>query len=457
MSRGGRIPAPPGQLKTAKKTAEPEQPRPKPKIQSREAESPMGNLMAELAARAESRSGAPPMKDPVQQKQTYGVNQHNGFGVELGASPMKDPQQKNFGVNQHNGFGVELRKTPTNVEPNPNFVPKPYVPKTTENKPTFSPRQKIVGPRLGWRLSAPEEILAEDELDVILTCKNAETKESFDYDPRKLEADAWLVNNRGQAVEGRILKSKIGQFTIKFGRLSPGEYEMNIWIDKDIDRRPLYPEDNPITFVVVGEIVESVGRTLNFSCTGAGFNGGEVLKPCNFKIFCKDDNHKAIEIPITNLKVNISQPGKISQATITEVSDGCFTATFTPQQDGEWKIEVLYQNQLVVSNKMNITGRTEGSQCIIHKAPKSVKIGVPSQFVMQARDRMGGIMTSGGEVFKTSVAGPPGGIENFKVHDEANGTYTVSFTLLKPGEFEFFVTLRNKPVDGSPLIILGVH
>jgi len=156
------------------------------------------------------------------------------------------------------------------------------------------------------------------------------------------------------------------------------------------------------------------------------------------------------------LKVNLSQPGKVMPATITEVSDGCFTSSFTPQQDGEWKIEILYQGQIVVTNKMVITGRTEGGQCIIQKAPRQVKTNVPSSFIMQARDRMGEVMSSGGEVFKTSVAGPPGGIKDFKVRDDANGTYVVSFTFTKPGEFEFTISLRNKQVDGSPLIIMGV-
>lgn len=34
---------------------------------------------------------------------------------------------------------------------------------------------------------------------------------------------------------------------------------------------------------------------------------------------------------------------------------------------------------------------------------------------MQARDKMGQIMTSGGETFKSSVAGPPGGVKDFVV------------------------------------------
>jgi hypothetical protein len=77
------------------------------------------------------------------------------------------------------------------------------------------------------------------------------------------------------------------------------------------------------------------------------------------------------------LKVNLSQPGKINPAKVEEVSTGCFNgelppsflhrytflsyvtnkiASFTPQQDGEWKVVITYQGQDVVEHKMNVTG-----------------------------------------------------------------------------------------------------
>jgi len=163
-----------------------------------------------------------------------------------------------------------------------------------------------------------------------------------------------------------------------------------------------------------------------------------------------------LDVDITKLKVNLSQPGKSFSATLNEVSNGCFTASYTPQQDGEWTVTVLFNGQTVVTNKMVITGKSEGGQCVIQRAPRSVKINTPSTFIMQARDRMGTIVTNGGEIFKTSVSGPPGGIKDFRVMDEANGTYTVYYTFTKTGEYEFTITLRGKHVDGSPLSIKGM-
>jgi len=108
-------------------------------------------------------------------------------------------------------------------------------------------------------------MLPEQDVEFRLTCKNADTKASYDYDPRKMESDIWKVNNRGMAVAGRILKSNAGLFTLQYGKLNPGTYNMNIWVDTDTNRRPLYPEDNPISLVVMGqEATEQVGRMLSF-------------------------------------------------------------------------------------------------------------------------------------------------------------------------------------------------
>lgn len=360
-----------------------------------------------------------------------------------------------YGVNKNVNFGANLRKTPTNVDgkpvqPKPTSEPKQYAYKSAAGKQA----QNL--PSLSWRVEGPEEVTAEDDVEFRLTCKNKETKASWDYNPRSLEAFIWPEGQRSVTTEARILKANAGLFILQFGKLKPGDYDMNVWIDCEKERRPLYAEDSPIPLLVVGDgTTETVEANINVSARGAGFNGGEVGKPLNFQIFTKDDNQRPVDIDITKLKVTLSQPGKVFPATITEVSTGTFTATYTPQQDGEWKVVITFKGQDVVEHKFNITGATAGSQCVITRAPKTVKINTPSSFQMTARDRMGAVMTTGGEVFKSSVSGVPGGVSDFKVKDLANGTYDVCFTLTKTGDYEFSITLRGKHVDGSPISVRG--
>lgn len=455
MSRGGRMPAPPGQLgrggPSKLTTAEPAKPKPKPEVQA----SPQTQLFAELAKRNQA-GGSKPMIPNEFNKPDYGVNKSEGFGVTLKKAGDPLSPRPNNPSSGGPTDATSPRKTGGDM-----FSPvkKEWAYKTNANAGlnALPVSTKDPGSALAWQLSGPEEVLTSDEVEFRLTCKNKETKASFDYDPRKLESEIWPVGKRGAATPAKILKANAGLFILQYGLLrNPGEYEMNIWIDVDRDRRPIYKEDNPIPLLVMGENqVEQEGRSLNFSCGGDGFQGGEVGKTCHFKIYCKDDQHRPVEIDMAKLKVNLSQPGKVLPAILNEDSNGCFSASFKPEQDGEWKVKILFQGQEVVDTKMNITGKTEGSQCYIVKPPKSVKVNTPSSFSMQARDKMGQIMTSGGETFKSSVAGPPGGVKDFMVNDAKDGNYQVKFTLTVVGEYEFNVTLRGKHVDGSPVIIRG--
>jgi len=430
MSRGGRMPAPPGQLgrggPSKITTQEPPKPKPKPQVEA----SPTTQLFAELARR-----------------------QQEG-GVTTNTSRPQIPNEfgkADYGVNKNVSFGGGLRKAQTNVDgkplqPRPTPEPKQYAYKSAAGK------QAVELPSLSWRVEGPEEVKDDDEVEFKMTCKNKETKATWDYNPRNLEAYIWPEGQRSVTTEARILKASTGVFVLQFGKLKPGEWEMNVWIDCDKERRPLYAETSPIPLYVEGdELTESVQRNISFSVSGHGFNGGEVCKPLSFKIFTKDDSQLPVEIALEKLKVNLSQPGKIFPVNVEEVSKGCFNASYTPQQDGEWKVVITYQGQDVVEHKMNITGKSEGSQCIVTKAPKQVKINTPSHFIMQARDRMGAVMATGGEVFKSSVSGPPDGCTNFMVKDLSNGTYEVHFTLTKVGDYDFTINLRGKAVDGSPV------
>jgi len=439
------MPAPPGQLKSRGQAAssEPEPKKPMPEVVA----SPNTQLFAELAKR--QAEGGPVQRQPVP----------NEFG------------KADYGVNKGDGsFGISLKRPGEPTSPrvnNTSSVPKEKVDMFNPPKREWSyksnPRAGIPiriqdpGSHLAWQLSGPEEILTTDDCEFKLTCKNRETKASHDYDPRKMDCEIWPVGKRSAGTPARILKANAGLFVLQFGTLrNPGDYEMNIWIDTDRDRRPIYSEETPIPLLVVGEFSSDQDlRDLNFACQGDGFSGGEVGKPCHFKIYCRDSERRPVDIDLSKLKVNLSQPGKAFPAQLSEDSKGCFSAMYKPEQDGEWKITITYQGQDVVVTTMNITGRTEGSQCYITKPPKAVKINTPSLFIMQARDRMGNVMSTGGETFKSSVAGPPGGMKDFRVNDSGDGSYQVKFTLTVVGDYEFTVTLRGKNVDGSPLIIRG--
>jgi len=141
---------------------------------------------------------------------------------------------------------------------------------------------------------------------------------------------------------------------------------------------------------------------------------------------------------------------------VDEVSRGCWKADYTPKQDGQWILLIEYKGDEAFKRSMEFHPRAEGSHTTVVRPPSRVKVGEPSSFQLQARDRMGNALGFGGEKFECSVSGPPSGVAGFTITDHANGTYVVKFTLKVAGEFEFGIKLRGREVDGSPVVIHGV-
>jgi len=425
------MPAPPGQLGKATKArggVAQETPKPKPKPQTPSGPSGAGDLLAELAARQQS-GGSGNVNSPPQQKPQHEVNTTN--------------------------LGVQLKSVPMSERPKPL---QPPVSSNSSGTKSFSPSStKVVEPNLSWRLEGPEECTTEVEVEFKLTCKNSETKASFDFNPRNIESQVWPLGKDSQTTEAKILRSNAGLYVLQFGYLRQGgDYLLNIWtISQDGSRRAIYQKPCPL-YVDSGDFLEEVGEDMTIRASGAGFKGGEAGRPAVFQIKARDANGRPVELNIQKLKVWLFQPGKKLPATVTEIANGDYQATYTPQQDGEWKCEVCYGETTVAESTMVFTGKTEGNKTVVTKYPRQVRVNENATFTLQARDRMEQALSSGGETFKTSVAGPATA-GSMNMRDNMDGTYTCSFTLVKPGKYEFSVKLRNKDIDGSPLEILCVH
>jgi hypothetical protein len=149
-------------------------PTPKPEVQA----SPTTQLFAELAQRNKEGGGGLQSRPPIP----------NEFG------------KADYGVNKNVNFGANLRKTPTNVDgkpvtPKPTSEPRQYAYKSAAGKAA----QNL--PSLSWRVEGPEEVTVDDDVEFRLTCKNKETKASWDYNPRSLEAFIWPEGQRAVTTE----------------------------------------------------------------------------------------------------------------------------------------------------------------------------------------------------------------------------------------------------------------
>jgi hypothetical protein len=77
-------------------------------------------------------------------------------------------------------------------------------------------------------------------------------------------------------------------------------------------------------------------------------------------------------------------------------------------------------------------------------------INQPTHFTIQARNRIGDPMKTGGDPFKVSVVGPYNSDVEPKLTDNNNGTYLVEYEPTVAGPHKVEVTLNGAPISGSP-------
>jgi len=230
---------------------------------------------------------------------------------------------------------------------------------------------------------------------------------------------------------------------------------MNVWTtnnDSNANRRAIYNETDPIPLEVIfsGASKGGEGVLLNFYAEGPGFNGGQVGKQAIFKFGCNEEpGGRPRDIPLDKLKVKFYQPGKDNNLPIKQVSTGSWESTFTPDRDGEWTFELSYSGNKALQK--NILFSTKAHAVYVLRGGPTSRLGMSSSIVLQAKDRIGSDINFGGEAFKCSVDGPKGGVSDFNVTDNRDGTYKVGFKLTVAGNYDFTIKWNDKAIDGSPV------
>jgi filamin len=77
-------------------------------------------------------------------------------------------------------------------------------------------------------------------------------------------------------------------------------------------------------------------------------------------------------------------------------------------------------------------------------------INHPTHFTIQARNKIGDPMKTGGDPFKVQVAGPYNSEVEPTIKDNGNGTYDVTYEPTVAGPHKVEVTLNGTPISGSP-------
>jgi len=162
----------------------------------------------------------------------------------------------------------------------------------------------------------------------------------------------------------------------------------------------------------------------------------------------------------SDFKVNLISPdGAEVPVGIDDNGDGTYTCNYTPVQPGRHKLDVALKGRPVLNNysipvNKSQTDASKSTASGPGIEPTGNLINNTTHFTIQAKNRIGDPMKTGGDPFKVSVIGPYNNDVEPKLTDNNDGTYRVEYHPTVAGPHKVEVTLLNQAIQGSPWDVL---
>ena len=177
---------------------------------------------------------------------------------------------------------------------------------------------------------------------------------------------------------------------------------------------------------------------------------GSVGSATSVVVRARDENGNALTSGGATVVVTVSGANNPGALTVTDRSDGTYTAGYTPTAAGTDQVTITIEGTPIGGSPFTSTV-TVGSASPAHSTATvpDGTAGLPTNVVVQARDENGNLLTSGGASVVVTVSGAnnPGALT---VTDRSDGTYTASYTPTSAGTDQVTITMEGTPISGSP-------
>jgi len=193
--------------------------------------------------------------------------------------------------------------------------------------------------------------------------------------------------------------------------------------------------------------------------SGPGTKGAVAGETAPITVTTKDEFGNLLldgGAPISATLTNLEDQSTLS-VDVLDNNDGTYNLSYIPQTAGNYQLDVklgeesIKDTPLVVSvapgaaDPLNFSW----SEFETDKSGKRVLVaGVTEKFNVQAKDSFGNPLTNGGLKIKGKLTGE----ENVPVNvqDLGDGSYEVSYTPHKAGDYKLDVTVDGQPIGGGP-------
>uniref|UniRef100_A0A8C7QW49 Calponin-homology (CH) domain-containing protein n=1 Tax=Oncorhynchus mykiss TaxID=8022 RepID=A0A8C7QW49_ONCMY len=234
--------------------------------------------------------------------------------------------------------------------------------------------------------------------------------------------------------------NKDGSCSVEYVPFTPGEYDVNINFG-----------GHPIPGSPFRVPVKDVVDPSKVKCSGPGLGDGvRAHVPQAFTVDATQAGKAKVEVQLTgpSAHTNTHKHTYIFPVAVKNNGDGTHTVNYTPAQDGPYTVSVKYGDQEVPRSPFKVRSQPgHDASKVRASGPGLDKSGVaaslPVEFTIDARDAGEGLLT-------VQILDPEGKPKKATIHDNRDGTYTVSYVPDSTGPYTITIKYGGDEIPYSP-------
>jgi len=190
----------------------------------------------------------------------------------------------------------------------------------------------------------------------------------------------------------------------------------------------------------------------NTTAHGPGVEGGARIKhEAPFTVESRDNNNHPVPTGGDPFEVHVTGPDNAPLLVkFQDTHNGKYEGTYTPLKPGRHTVNVLLNGEPIKGSPFHplMENANAGRSFADGPGLTAGKTKKPCDFTIHSVDADGHPVTTGGDPFEVKITGPETVHPTFK--DNNDGTYSVSYTVEAPGDYNVEVTLHDAPIKDSP-------
>jgi filamin len=301
----------------------------------------------------------------------------------------------------------------------------------------------------------PEGVYIEEDAPFVIQARNR-IGNPVDKGGEKFEVK---VTGPNYEPKSAVSDKNDGTYPSHYQPLLVGEHTVSITLHGEhIQNSPFH--------VNVSRNPESIDPT-KVKAFGSGLEEGNTAEPSVFTVQTYNGKGEPLKTGGHRLGVEVLDPtGKPLLTKFSDNGDGTYSGEYQPNDIGDHKVTISLGQALESAPADQIANSpfivpvipgTDPSKCLVFGPGLGVEEVVydtiPTWFKIQAKDKYGKDIPTGGDPFEVTAEDEDGKDVPVEIKDNNDGTYLCNYAPVNSGRHKIQAKLRGKPVGGSPYTV----